>query len=266
MLPAITVLKETARWLVIEKPAGMVVHPPAASPTFPVSSSQSRTPDVTNWLLTHYPTMNDLPWPEPGRPGIVHRLDTDTSGVLLLAKNPDDLIALQAQFKDRTTRKLYRALVLGAAPKERVLIGIIQRKEGRTEQTVKRLHFSWDKAPQKQAETVLRTIAQYTHGESLRQHSKGDRENLTQLTLVELQPKTGRTHQLRVQLLDAGLPIIGDRQYCTKVSRSISNALGLHRQFLHAVSLSFTDPKTGERITVSSPLPRDLQTVLDQVR
>ncbi len=259
----IPVIKETEHWLVIDKPAGLMVHPVAR---YQIPDIRYQT-TVTQWLVDRYPTITDLSWPDTDRPGIVHRLDTDTSGVLLLAKDPETLAALQQQFRHRTVTKTYQALVLGGAPDQMVLTGMIQRKEGSTEHTVKRLSFSWAKAPQKSAETSLQTIARYTPGESLRQHPKGVREGVrdTPLTLVELLPKTGRTHQLRVQLLDAGLPMLGDQQYNTKASREVSAALGLARQFLHAVKLEFDDPASGERVTVESPLPEDLRSVLDRL-
>lgn len=245
------ILRESDHWLVIDKPDGLIVHPAALSNENQRSNVKGQMSSVVDWLLQRYPKFANLDWPDSARPGIVHRLDTDTSGVLLLAKDPETLAALQSQFVDRTVKKIYQGLVLGSAPGSQTLTGSISRKSGGVEQQVRRLSFSWEKRPMKPAETVLRSLQHLTD------------EQGRPFTLVQLEPKTGRTHQLRVQLLDAGLPMIGDQQYNTKSSREVSAELGLFRQFLHAVKLEFDDPKTGERVSVESPLPDDLRSVLD---
>ena len=119
-----------------------------------------------------------------------------------------------------------------------------------TRHTVRRLSFSWDREPAKPAETNWQ-----------RRELLHDADGRT-YALVELHPKTGRTHQLRVQLLDHGTPIIGDSMYSSKESREASEHVGLHRQFLHATSLAFFDPNRGVRITITSKLCTDLRQTL----
>lgn len=249
----LSILEETDHWLVIDKPAGLIVHPAAVSSESQKSNVKGQMFTVVDWLILRYPEIINLSWPDMSRPGIVHRLDTDTSGVLLLAKDPATLAVLQQQFQDRTVKKTYQGLVLGSAPESETLTGSISRKSGGVEQQVRRLSFSWEKRPMKPAETELSSL----------QHLQDNQGK--QFTFVELEPKTGRTHQLRVQLLDANLPMIGDQQYNTKASREASVELGLARQFLHAVQLEFTDTATGERISIKSSLPPDLQAVIGKL-
>lgn len=237
-----TILNEAPSWLVLDKPAGLVVHD--------VPGEKHAGATLVDWLRTNIPAIRkNFPADDP-RPGIVHRLDADTSGVILVAKNPESLRNLQDQFRDRSTEKMYQALVLGNPPKSGTFTGNIVRTGSDTKHSVRRLTFSWEKGRAKPAETDYRVLKRYT-----------DKEGCD-YTLLELQPKTGRTHQLRVQLVDAGWPIIGDPMYTTKASREASTALDLHRQFLHAISLTFTDPTDAKRITASSPLAPDLIRVL----
>ncbi|MBI4032376.1 RluA family pseudouridine synthase [Candidatus Berkelbacteria bacterium] len=237
------VLEETPHWLAVDKPAGLVVHD--------VPGEKHAGHTLVDWLRDHVPAINEnFPGHDP-RPGIVHRLDADTSGVILIAKDPATLKELQDQFRQRETEKIYQALVLGDPPEEGSLVGSIARTGSDTKHAVKRLTFSWEKGSPKPAETDYRVLRRLT--DTTGHH----------YTLLELRPKTGRTHQLRVQLADASWPIIGDPMYATKASREASARLHLHRQFLHAVSLTFTNPVTDERVTVSSPLAADVQRVLD---
>ena len=232
--------------MALNKPPSLVVHD--------VPGEKHAGHTLVDWLRRHVPAITaNFPADDP-RPGIVHRLDADTSGVILVAKDPATLQALQDQFRTRTMAKTYQALVLGTIQTPGELIGNIARVGQDTHHEVRRLTFSWDKHEAKPAETSYQPVRSYddAHG--------------THYTLVDLHPKTGRTHQLRVQLLDADWPIIGDQQYATKASRQASDALGLHRQFLHAVALTFQDPQTQRSITVTSPLADDLLGVLQQLQ
>ena len=240
-----TIIKETDDWVALDKPSSLVVHD--------VPGEKHAGETLVDWLKDNFPEINqDFPSDDP-RPGIVHRLDADTSGVILVAKNPKTLQNLQDQFRARTTQKKYQALVLGHITEAGELVGNIARTGVGTEHRVKHLIFSWDKYEAKPAETSYQPLKYFS--------DKDDQE----FTLLELSPKTGRTHQLRVQLIDAGWPIIGDPMYATKESKVASEALNLHRQFLHAVSLTFEDPTTQEQISIQSPLAFDLKTVVDKL-
>lgn len=235
-------LAQTEQWLAIDKPAGIVVHD--------VPGEKHAGNTIVDWLRSEIPAISQNFSVDDSRPGIVHRLDADTSGVLLVAKDPTTLATLQNQFRDRSTKKTYQALVLGDTGTEGIFTGAIGRVGEDTRHAIRRLSFSWEKDQPKPAETEWQRF-KILH----------DRDGRT-YTLVELRPKTGRTHQLRVQLLDYGTPIIGDPMYSTKESRAASADLGLNRQFLHAISLTFTDPATQQPITVESPLAQDLQHIL----
>ncbi|MEP7129108.1 MAG: RluA family pseudouridine synthase, partial [Chitinophagales bacterium] len=240
-----TILKETEHWVALNKPPSVVVHD--------VPGEKHAGTTLVDWLRAHIPAIQQHFASNDARPGIVHRLDADTSGVILVAKDPETLQALQDQFRSRTTGKTYHALVLGNVSHAGELVGNIVRTGTDTEHTVKRLSFSWDKHEAKPAETDYQPIGHYVDADE------------RHYTLLALQPKTGRTHQLRVQLLDAGWPIIGDPMYSTKDSRAASDLLSLHRQFLHAVTLEFDDPSTEERIIVQSPFANDLESILDKL-
>lgn len=212
--------------VVVDKPAGMVVHP--------AHGHQEGT--LVNALLAHYP---DLPVDEGNRPGIVHRLDKDTSGLIIVAKNDDARDNLRRQFKERQVEKLYLALVEGNVEPGR---GMIDAPIGRDAKRRKRM-------------AVVR---------------KGGREAVTQYqvleylgdyTLLEVRPLTGRTHQVRVHLSFIGHPVVGDAVYGYRKQR-----LGLKRQFLHAQRLGFHLPSSGEYVTVTADLPQDLREVLDRLR
>jgi 23S rRNA pseudouridine1911/1915/1917 synthase len=214
--------------LVINKPAGQVVHP----------SPGHRGGTLVNALLAHRPDIvrADL---DPQRPGIVHRLDRDTSGLLLVAAQRTAQVALQAQFKAHTVEKTYLALLHGhLAP----ATGAIEAALGRDPQ----------------ARTRVRVVA--TGGRYARS-TYSVCEVIGGYTLVEAHPLTGRTHQLRVHLASIGHPVVGDRVYGYR-----RDPQTLPRQFLHAWKLSFTHPITGDRMTFTAELPADLAAVLASLR
>jgi len=240
------ILRDIEHWVAINKPPGVVVHD--------VPGEKHAGSTLVDWLHQHIPAIaRNFPADDP-RPGIVHRLDADTSGIILVAKDPETLQSLQDQFRARTTQKTYHALVLGNVQQSGELIGNIARTGTDTEHRIKRLSFSWDKHEAKLAETSYQPLNHYLD------------ETNHSYTLVELNPKTGRTHQLRVQLTDAGWPIIGDPMYSTKESREASQLLNLKRQFLHAISIQFSDPTTNEPILIECPLATDLTEVLNQLQ
>ncbi len=219
--------------LVVDKPAGMVVHP---APGHPGGT-------LVNALLAHCP---DLAAPGDDRPGIVHRLDRDTSGLIVVAKSEKVRRALQRQFRERQVHKAYLAL----------LDGYLQPAWGRIEAPVGRDPHHRQRmavlAGGREAVTEYHVLEQFGHPVG---PAAGD------YTLVEAQPLTGRTHQLRVHFASIDHPVVGDGVYGRHRCR-----LPLSRQFLHAWRLSFKHPVTGDQVQLEAPLPKDLSTVLDLLR
>lgn len=222
----LTVVYEDECLLAVDKPAGMVVHPAAGH----------TGGTLVNALLAYYPQLADVGG--PGRAGVVHRLDKDTSGLLLVAKVPEAHAALQRQFKRRQVRKTYLALVEGEVqPRE----GVIEVPVGRDQRQRKQMAAMRSGRP---------AVTQYRAVEYFRGY-----------TLLEVRPHTGRTHQIRVHLAWLGYPVVGDRVY----GRRRQPLLG-DRHFLHALELHFTHPVTREALTLTAPLPAELTGVLERLR
>ena len=228
----LSVLYEDADLLAIDKPPGMVVHP----------APGARRGTVVNALAHRLGALAGVG--RPDRPGIVHRLDRDTSGVLLVARTAAALEALARQFRTRTIEKVYLAVVrghLGAAH------GTIDRAVGRHPRERRRMSVH-----------SRRGRAAVTRWTAL--------ERLPGATLVRLEPETGRTHQLRVHLAAAGHPIIGDRVYGARRAGRAGTRLDFPRQALHAAEIRFDHPSSGARIVVRAPLPPDVEQLLATLR
>lgn len=221
----LVVLYEDEQIVVVDKPAGMVVHPAFGH----VSGT------LVNAVLSRWPQIADFT--EPGRAGIVHRLDKETSGVIAIAKTPQALESLRAQFKARTIGKSYLALVEGLPQTPE---GAINAPIGRDTRQRKRMAVVRDG---REALTEFR-VAQV----------------FASFSLLEVWPKTGRTHQIRAHLAFIGHPVVGDTVYGRR-----KQPFTLKRHFLHAASLTFAHPVSGEPITVESPLPVALQNLLDKL-
>ncbi len=222
------ILYENEAVLVIDKPAGIVVHP---SPGHEVGT-------LVHAALAHAPEMEGVGGIQ--RPGVVHRLDKETSGILLLAKTDAAHRWLQAQFKARTTHKTYLALVDGAPPTP---TGRIEAPIGRNSNSRKEMAIvELDKG--REAFTEYRT-----------------REAFAAHTLLEAHPITGRTHQIRLHLAFIGCPVVGDRMYGRK-----HPSLPLERHFLHAARLQITLPGEETPRTFEAPLPKSLADVLNGLR
>lgn len=230
---AYDILFEDQYMLVIDKPAGVVVHPAAGNPDG----------TVVNALLGRYPDMAERFSAADGRPGIVHRLDKDTSGCLAIAKTPEALYKLGTAFADRKTAKTYLAICRGI-PQQRS--GELKTLIGR--HPVNRQKMAIVERNGKEAHTKYRVIAQKT-------------VNDTPLALVEVQIFTGRTHQIRVHLSSAGLPIISDTLYGNR------NTVfpGIERQMLHAWKLALPHPGNGETLKFTAPLPPDFAMLKDLI-
>jgi 23S rRNA pseudouridine1911/1915/1917 synthase len=211
------VLFEDDDLIVINKPAGLTVHPGAGQ----------REHTLVNALLSHCTTLSGIGGKE--RPGIVHRLDKETSGCLVVAKNDIAHRALSKQFAARTVEKIYLALVAG---KLRKAAGIIDEKIGR--HPVRRQRMSVTSRHGRAAKTEYRAI-----------------RSSDQATLVECRLHSGRTHQIRVHLHHLGHPVLGDKIYAQRFAKNFP------RQMLHAWRLGFRHPRTGERKTFEAPLPLD---------
>lgn len=239
----IKILKETLDYLVISKPTGISIHDGAGDSQF----------TIVDWLKENRPEILKYDWQSKFRPGIVHRLDKDTSGVLLLAKNPKALDYFQAQFKNREVGKHYLTLVCGNLPSEKGRIDALIRRDpkDRERQKVEFVDFGLDEVERKQSATEYEVIDIYNFKNYI-------------LSLVNIKLLTGRKHQIRVHMKYEGCPVIGDAKYFSKASKKVSKDLGLNRQFLHAVSLKFKDLK-GERVEIKDELPDELSKVLYRV-
>lgn len=229
----IKIIYEDNDVLVLDKPAGLVMHP---SPTH-------KTGTLVDFLLSQYPKIKNV-GEDPSRPGIVHRLDKDTSGVLIIAKNNRAFQYFKKQFQERKVTKKYLSLVIGQPPKNEGTINtyLARSQNDKTKQKVSLLPLSRGKI--RRAITDYKIIKKYKN-----------------YTLLELQPKTGRLHQIRAQLSWLGCPVAGDTKY--KKKRQLCSE-GLARQFLHAASLKIQLPN-GQVKEFKAPLPKELKKVLNKL-
>ncbi len=240
----LTVLYENDDLIVVDKPYGLVVNK---------ADTQKGKVTLHDLVVQKYPEVLDFEKDEEfiSRAGIVHRLDKDTSGAILVAKNPKAFRRLQDQFKEREVTKIYTALVFGRIrevakgddfeisapimrnPRNREKFAVsIEGRESTTQFLVKEIF---------------------------------DLGNNISYTLLECIPKTGRTHQIRVHLTALGNPVVGDKTYSGK-RRSRQFEDQFPRQFLHASYLEFTNPSDNQKIGVKSSLPIDLQDMLNSIK
>ena len=217
------IVHEDADLIVIDKPAGLVVHPGAGQP--------DRT--LLNALLAHAPKLGGVP-----RAGIVHRLDKDTSGLLVVAKTVEAQANLAAQLASRSMRRIYLAVVQGDPP----ATGIIDAPLGRDARSRVRMAVTHRGKP---ARTSYRVVERFGHA-----------------ALVECRLETGRTHQIRVHLQHIRHPLVGDPVY----RRGTRHGLSFPRQALHAAELTLEHPATGTTTTWRSPLPRDMKRLVQELR
>lgn len=213
--------------LVIDKASGMVVHPGAGN----------RKHTLVNALLYHFPEIKEIGPKE--RPGIVHRLDKETSGLMVVARTAEAYSRLQRQFKRREVEKAYLGLVWGRLPSKE---GKISLPIGRHIKHGQRISVKTRKP--REAETHFSVIGEYED-----------------FSLLEIKPITGRTHQIRVHLAASGHALAGDSRYGRKKTRT-----SLQRLFLHASFLSFIHPGTEKRVEFFSPLPQDLKNFLEKLK
>jgi len=235
----LTILYEDSSIIVVDKSSGMVVHP----------AYGNRSGTLVNALLYHCKDLAGINGVL--RPGIVHRLDKDTSGVMVVAKDDEAYHHLAKQFKNRTVKKVYCTIVYGMVSRDE---GLIDSDIGRHPSERKRMSTRTKKG--RPAVTRWKKVEEFDGA-----------------TLLEIFPQTGRTHQIRVHLSSIGHPILGDPLYGRKgrpgtihdpVLRECVKRL--NRQALHAQRLEFTHPRTGERVQFVSPMPRDMEEVLEWLR
>jgi 23S rRNA pseudouridine1911/1915/1917 synthase len=239
----IDILFENSACLVINKQPGLVVHP----------SPGHETGTLANGLIYHRPEINSVGG-VPGRPGIVHRLDKDTSGVMVVAKTEDAFRHLALQFKERTIDKAYLGFVYGDMPET----GHIDLPIGRHASDRKKMS-AMNFSKSRDAETLWNLITQFD-----------------QIALVKFAIKTGRTHQIRVHSAAVGHPIVGDPVYGIKKPHKFFQGSPkiweivkqVCRQMLHSWKLSFNLPDTDNRIEIEAPMPKDMRnfhTSLDNI-
>ncbi len=240
----ITILHQDKDILAIYKPAGLVVH----------SDGKTEEATLVDWILENFPKTKEVGEPitlssgprsgeQIARPGIVHRLDRDTSGVMLVALTQKGFDCLKAQFQDRTIAKKYHVFVYGIMMEED---GVIDRPITRSRKDFR----LWSaqrggRGESRQAVTHYRVL-------------KRDEER--QVTFVEAEPKTGRTHQIRVHFKAINRPVVADPLYAPKRDP----VLGFERLALHAKQITFTDT-TGESVTVEAVYPQDFTFALSQI-
>ncbi len=246
VFPEPKILYEDKDLLIIDKPAGIIVHS---------TINNINNPSIASWFLQKYPFVSNVGDPSTGsgqapsvnlgqenlRPGIVHRLDKETSGTLILAKNNFIFNYLKNLFKTRKIKKKYIALVKGEIKKQQGTINLPLIRSKRLPMK-RKVVIKKDKG--KIALTKYKVLKLY----------KG-------YTLLEIFPKTGRTHQIRVHLASIGFPVVGDKMYGKPKKL---NKLNLSHHFLHAQTISFVLP-SGESIKIRAPLPEDLKNILQQI-
>jgi len=230
--------------LVVNKPAGMVVHP----------AHGNWTGTLANALVHHFQDLPEMKGNE-GRPGLVHRIDKDTSGLLVIAKEEEAMTNLASQFFDHTIDRSYLALVWGEPQGDE---GRIEGHVGRSQKDRKVMDVYPDGSQGKHAVTHWKVL-----------------ERLRYVSLVECKLETGRTHQIRAHMKFIGHPLFNDAMYggdkirkgtqFSKYKAFVQNCFStLPRQALHAKSLGFTHPKSGEKLNFEVPLPKDMSSVLEK--
>lgn len=223
------IIAETENYLIINKPAGLTVHKP---------NPESTMISLADILIQKYPDLKNI-GEHPLRPGIMHRLDKNVSGIMVIAKTMTMYTHLKNQFQTRQTQKTYLGLVYGHMPEEAGTIDfpIIRSHSGKMVARPK-------SQSGKEAVTLYETITQYPH-----------------FTYLKLMPKTGRTHQIRLHLHALGHPLVGETLHIPKKLKLFKN---IDRIFLHALRLGFFDLQ-GDWQEYEAPLPQELQTILNSL-
>lgn len=229
------VIYEDENFLAIDKPAGLLTHPTASS----------KEDTLVDWTLKRYPEIKKVG--DPDRPGIVHRLDRDTSGIILVSRNQKYFEYLKNLFQARAIRKTYRALVYGRVmPKKGIIEKEIKVKSGTTKRTV------FKGRSEKAAVTEYKALKHFALilPNGLKSH----------FSWLEVSPLTGRTHQIRVHLASIGHPVVGDKLYGPKKPKEVQLP-NINRQMLHAYSLEFSSAPSKRLKLIANP-PEDMRVAL----
>ena len=232
LIDKIEVVEETKDYLVINKPAGLIVHP--------VAGFQAYT--LVDWLVANYPDLGRV-GDDLLRPGIVHRLDKEVSGLMVVARTQSAFDSLKQQFKQRTVFKQYQALVHGAINKNSDTIDFVIARSKSGKMVARSV-----KDEGRRALTEFQVMQRFIH-----------------YTLLLVTIKTGRTHQIRVHLSAYNHPVVGDMLYGNKISKIANTKLGLERLFLVATKLEFND-LAGQRQQFELPLPQNLMKILAELK
>lgn len=230
-MPEPTIVFEEKNFAAVNKPSGWLTHHAG-------HGKDPLAPALTDWLFKRYPEIKNIGDAPEERPGIVHRLDKETSGIILIPRTQEYFEYLKSLFKDRKTQKTYLALVHGIPPKS----GSIEEPIGIKSGTIMR---SVGKGKMlKPAATEYKTLKTFGEGDS-------------SAALLEVSPKTGRTHQIRVHLKHIGHPIFGDKVYGRRKDKT-------ERLMLHALSIEF-EAEPGKRIKIEAEPPEDFRMVIDNL-
>jgi 23S rRNA pseudouridine1911/1915/1917 synthase len=227
------IIKETPDWIVVNKPAGLLVHP----------DSQHPRGTLIDLLIAHFPPLAKI-GEDPERPGIVHRLDKDVSGLMVVAKTQDAFDNLKQQFSHHQTKKVYLAMVEGAPPKEEGDIKFRIARSGT------------------QARMAARPITDQ-RGKAAWSHYKVI-QKMRRHSLLKVEILSGRTHQIRAHLFALGCPVVGDDLYKNKKTKYLRNETDAGRIMLQSIELTFDDPKTNERMTFILPPDQSFDTYLPE--
>lgn len=243
------VLFEDEDLIVINKPVGVMVHPGAGR------TDPTLIEGVLHYLGTKVTfTEEEI---ETGRPGIVHRLDADTSGVMVIAKNLSCHRALSLQFQNRTILRVYKALVVGEFPEEQLFKSYLYR-----DPTHRTRYQSLEVEEYQGLPAQKKSSKKYRYAES---YFKREVVFAAQCSLISCKLATGRTHQIRIHCKTLGYPILGDQVYGTNdVSKNHVNGK-VSRQMLHAETLGFSHPRTGDKLAFSVDPPADFQEVIERL-
>ncbi len=239
----IEIIKKTKNYLIINKPAGLLVH----------STKNSTEETLSDYLIKKYPKIKSV-GEESNRHGIVHRLDKDVSGLMVIALTQKSYLNLKEQFKNRTIGKHYKALICGHLPEKHGTISFpIKRsrkgfKMAAVPKSYKSLENDNENEKLREAISKYKVIKEYTN-----------------FSLVDVKIETGRTHQIRVHFLALNTPLAGDKLYFTKNSLKVSKKLNLNRIFLYANELSFLDLKNKKQ-NFKIETPENLNRKLDLIK
>jgi len=226
-----SVIYEDKNFIVVNKPAGLPVH----------VGGSIKSGTLAEWLIEKYPEIKSVGDDPKIRPGIVHRLDKETSGVLIIAKNQKAYEHLKSQFKNRSVEKIYNAFAQGSFKDES---GEIDFPIGRSARDFRRRAVKGTRGETREALTLYKVLV-----------------NGREASFLEIFPKTGRNHQIRVHMKAVNHPIICDKLYSPKAQC----ILGFRRLALHARSIKFKD-QSGDEINIEAPLPEDFEEALEKIK